>query len=269
MILAIPTHLHIAQIIQALQYGKHVFCEKPLSLNLDECLKIQTIAEQYSAQKIMIGFVRRFDASYQAAYQAIRSGHYGEPFMVYSQTADQYDSTGFFVKFSETSGGIFLDCAIHDIDLARWFLGNPKPKRVLTSGINALTPELEQYSDVDNGVAIIEFENNKMALFYASRTMPHGHETVTDIMCTQGKLSVGRNPRNNRLEIADIYGWHNQCVIDFYERFAEAFVNELTVFINAVANNQPLPLTLMDAIEATRIGIAMQQSFKTGLPVNL
>ena len=169
--LVTPTSMHPQQIIQALRAGKHVFCEKPLSLDLDDCRRVNAEATLHPHLNVMIGFVRRFDASYQDAYKKIQSGSIGQPFMVYSQTCDQFDPEGFFVNFAPTSGGIFLDCSVHDIDLARWMLGNPKPVRVYASGTIAIHQGLEACGDVDNGVAICEFENGRIATFYASRTI--------------------------------------------------------------------------------------------------
>ncbi|PUA19759.1 Gfo/Idh/MocA family oxidoreductase [Glaciimonas sp. PCH181] len=267
--LVTPTSLHPHQIIQALKAGKHVFCEKPLSLDLNDCRRVSAEAALHPQLKVMIGFVRRFDASYQAAYQKIQSGSIGQPFMVYSQTCDQLDPDGFFVKFAPTSGGIFLDCSVHDIDLARWLLGNPKPVRVFASGTIAVHQDLQSCADVDNGVAICEFENGRIATFYASRTMPHGHETVTEVTGTAGRLTVGRNARQNRLEIADARGIRNECTPTFFERFEDAFLTEAAYFVDAIRNNTPLSLTLDDATEATRIGIAMRESLLSKLPVML
>ena len=267
--LVTPTSLHPQQIILALKAGKHVFCEKPLSLDLDDCRRVSVEAALHPQLKVMIGFVRRFDASYQAAYQKIQSGSIGQPFMVYSQTCDQLDPDGFFVKFAPTSGGIFLDCSVHDIDLARWLLGNPKPVRVFASGTIAVHQDLQACADVDNGVAICEFENGRIATFYASRTMPHGHETVTEITGTAGRLTVGRNARQNRLEIADATGIRNECTPTFFERFEDAFLTEAAYFVDAIRNDIPLSLTLDDATEATRIGIAMRESLLSKLPVML
>jgi len=267
--LVTPTSLHPQQIIQALRSGKHVFCEKPLSLDLDDCRRVNAEAALHPQLKVMIGFVRRFDASYQDAYKKIQSGSIGQPFMVYSQTCDQYDPDGFFVKFAPTSGGIFLDCSVHDIDLARWLLGNPKPVRVYASGTIAIHQGLQACGDVDNGVAICEFDNGRIATFYASRTMPHGHETVTEITGTAGRLTVGRNPRQNRLEIADATGIRNECTPSFFERFEDAFLTEASYFVDAIREQQPLSLTLDDATEATRIGIALRESLLSKLPVLL
>jgi myo-inositol 2-dehydrogenase/D-chiro-inositol 1-dehydrogenase len=132
--LVTPVTLHPAQIIAGLQAGKHVFCEKPLSLDLDECLAVEAEAARHPHLKVMIGFVRRFDASYQDAQKSIAAGAIGRPFMVRSETCDQNDPSGFFVRFAPTSGGIFVDMSVHDIDLARWLLGSPRPLRVFSVG---------------------------------------------------------------------------------------------------------------------------------------
>lgn len=267
--LVTPTALHGEQIIAALRAGKHVFCEKPLSLDLEECHRVATEAARHPQLKVMIGFVRRFDASYQDAHRKISQGLIGAPFMVYSQTADALDPDGFFVRFAASSGGLFLDCSVHDIDLARWLLGAVEPVRVMASGVRAVHHDLESFQDIDNGVAICEFAQGRLATFYASRTMAHGHETMTEIVGTGGRLSVGANPALNRLTIADSHGLRNECTPSFIERFADAFVAEARHFVEAVRHDTPLALSLHDAIEATRIAAAMRQSLLEQQPVLL
>jgi len=265
--LVTPTSLHADQIIAALKAGKHVFCEKPLSLELADCQRVTEEAARHPELKVMIGFVRRFDASYQDAYQKIQEGMIGTPFMVYSQTCDENDPDGFFVKFSPTSGGIFLDCSVHDIDLARWLLGKAQPVRVFSSGLTAIHHDLQQFKDVDNGVAICEFDNGRLATFYASRTMAHGHDTMTEITGTAGRLTVGGNPRKNRVMIADAQGIRNECTLSFFDRFEDAFLAEVRHFVDAVRHRKPLALDLDDSTQATRIGIALRESLLTKQPV--
>jgi myo-inositol 2-dehydrogenase / D-chiro-inositol 1-dehydrogenase len=267
--LVTPTSLHPAQIIAALEAGKHVFCEKPLSLDLDECRRVSEVAARHPHLKVMIGFVRRFDASYQGARARIEAGEIGRAFMVRSQTCDQNDPDGFFVQFAPTSGGIFLDCSVHDIDLARWMLGKPRAKRVYASGTIALHPALAECRDVDNGVAICEFEGGQIAVFYASRTMAHGHDTETEVIGTAGSVAVGRYARADRVEIADASGIRSTCTPSFYERFEQAFLREAQAFVHAVATDGALPLSLDDAVEATRIGIALRTSLHSAAPVLL
>jgi myo-inositol 2-dehydrogenase/D-chiro-inositol 1-dehydrogenase len=267
--LVTPTSLHARQIIAALRAGKHVFCEKPLSLDLAECDAVLEEHARHAHLHVMIGFVRRFDASYRDAFDSIAKGAIGRPFMVRSQTCDKNDPDGFFVRFAPTSGGLFLDCSVHDIDLARWLLGNPRARRVYASGTIAIHDGVRECGDIDNGVGTIEFEDGRIAVLYASRTMAHGHDTQTEVIGTAGTLSVGRNPRVNRVEIADANGMRNACTPTFFERFEDAFLREAQAFVALLADGRPTGLTLEDAREATRIGIAMRQAYESGRAVEL
>lgn len=255
-----PSSLHPSQIIAALRAGKHVFCEKPLSMDLGECAAVEAEAAQHPQLKVMIGFVRRFDASYQDAQKSIAAGTIGRPFLVRSETCDQNDPSGFFVRFAPTSGGIFVDMSVHDIDLARWLLGSPKALRVFATGSVAVHEGLKACGDVDNGVAICEFADGRTACFYASRTMAHGHETLTEIIGTDGRLTVGREGRVNQVQISDAHGIRTLTTPTFYERFADAFLREDTYFVDCVRNDVVPSLSLHDATEATRIGIALRTS---------
>jgi myo-inositol 2-dehydrogenase/D-chiro-inositol 1-dehydrogenase len=258
--LVTPTSLHAPQIVEALRAGKHVFCEKPLALDLADCLRVEEEAARHPDRVVLIGFVRRFDPSYRNAFDLVRAGKIGRPFLVRSQTCDQNDPSGFFVRFAPTSGGIFLDCSIHDADLARWLLGSPRPLRAFATGTVAIHEGLRELGDVDNGVGIVEFEGGALACFYASRTMAHGHDTSTEIVGTAGRLTVGLNPRRDRVEISDGEGIRTTCVADFYERFEEAFVREAREFVEAVREGRPPALTLHDATEATRIAGALAEA---------
>ena len=258
--LVTPNTVHPEQIVAGLRAGKHVFCEKPLSLELDECLAVEAEAARHPRLKVMIGYVRRFDASYQDAQRKIASGAIGRPFLVRSQTTDMNDPSGFFVRFAPKSGGIFLDMSVHDIDAARWLLGAPQPKRVFSVGTIAVHEGLADCGDVDNGIAVCEFEGGAMATIYASRTMAHGHETTTEIVGTAGRLVVGRDARLNQVEIADGHGIRTETTPTFWERFEDTFLRETVHFVDCVRFDRPPGLTLHDATEATRIGIALRTS---------
>ncbi|MGF6603168.1 myo-inositol 2-dehydrogenase/D-chiro-inositol 1-dehydrogenase [Paraburkholderia sp. GAS448] len=267
--LVTPSALHAQQIVDALRAGKHVFCEKPLSLDVAECERVLEEAARYPHLRVTIGFMRRFDPSYRDAFERIEAGGIGRPFMVRSQTCDKNDPEGFFVRFAPTSGGIFLDCSVHDIDVARWLLGNPRATRVFASGTIALHEGLREFGDVDNGVAICEFEGGQLAMFYASRTMAHGNDTGSEVIGTAGSLAIGRIPRLNRVEIADAGGVRTECTPTFFERFEDAFLCEAQAFVAAVQGGAQAGASLADALEATRIGSAMRASLASGQPVLL
>lgn len=266
VVLVTPTSLHAGQALAVLRAGKHVFVEKPLSLDVVACEAVEAEARAHPDLVAMVGFVRRFDPSYAQAKAAVDAGAVGRPFLVRSQTCDQNDPEGFFVRFAPGSGGIFLDCSVHDIDLARWMLGGPRATRVFASGTIALHPGLADCGDVDNGLAIVEFEGGARAVFYASRTMAHGHETTTEVIGTAGSLQVGVGAHRDRIEYRSAGGVSHQVLPDFFARFGEAFRLEMDAFVAACAGRAAVPLSLADATEATRIGQAMTQSLRTGLP---
>lgn len=222
----------------------------------------------------MVGFVRRFDASYARARSSIIAGDIGYPFFLRSQTCDKLDPQGFFIQFSASSGGIIMDCNIHDIDLARWLLsdaeGNaPRATKVYASGSCAMHPELAKYHDVDNAISTIEFSDGRFATLYASRTFAHGHETSTEIIATAGKLLIGAGAARDRIIKSDAHGVGHLALEDYFERFEDAFLAEMQAFADACANLKPAPLSLKDATEATRIGRALTTALRTGQPQTL
>ena len=258
-----PTNLHAQQIVDALRARKHVFSEKPLSLDVAECQRVEAEAALQPDLKVMIGFVRRFDTSFRHAHARIRQGHIGRPLMVRSHTLDKHDPSGYFVRYSKSSGGIFADMSVHDIDAARWLLGTPvAASRVFASGMIALNEGLREFEDVDNGVATCEFATGEIATIYASRTMAHGFECLTEVVGTNGRITVGGDGRFDHVTIADAHGVRHECTPTFYERFEDAFLREDAEFVQAVLDDRAPPLTLRDATEATRIALAMQQSLR-------
>jgi myo-inositol 2-dehydrogenase/D-chiro-inositol 1-dehydrogenase len=240
-----------------------VFSEKPLSLDVGECQRVEAEAALQPDLKVMIGFVRRFDTSFRHAHARIHQGHIGRPLMVRSHTLDKHDPSGYFVRYSKSSGGIFADMSVHDIDAARWLLGSPvAPSRVFASGLIALNEGLREFEDVDNGVATCEFATGEIATIYASRTLAHGFECLTEVIGTEGRITVGGEGRFDHVTIADTHGVRHECTPTFYERFEDAFLREDAEFVQAVLEDRAAPLTLRDATEATRIAIAMQQSLR-------
>ena len=122
--LVTSTDQHARGIIKGLESGLHVFCEKPLGISIKECLEVEEVSKKYPDLNVTLGFVRRYDPSYKYAKELIDAGKIGKPFLVKSQTTDDDKTAPFQLKFAKTGGGAFLDMNIHDVDLARWFLGS-------------------------------------------------------------------------------------------------------------------------------------------------
>lgn len=262
--LVTPTSLHADQVIVALEAGKHVFCEKPLALETADCDKVIAVASKRPNQLVMIGFMRRFDPAYAEAKRLIAAGELGKVFSISCRSEDPVDPDGFFVRFAPTSGGIFLDCCIHDIDLVRWMLDGAEVSSVSAAGSRVMYPALGDCGDVDNGFATVTFKGGQVATFHVSRTSHRGYEAVMTIAGTKAGLDIGRSvPRRPvALETAGCRQIEGQ--VDFFERFGDAFLHEARAFVEAVQTGGPTPSSITDAREATRLACAMRQALVVG-----
>lgn len=257
------TSVHAEQAIKAIDADLHVFCEKPLSTSIEISQSVVDAAKAKPHLKVLCGFSRRFDKSYRDAHD--RLGSIGEPSVFRSQTCDMLDPSGFFVQYAQFSGGIFVDCTIHDIDLGLWFLGEGcVVKSITASGITAVEPDLRKYKDVDNAVGIVEFWNDKIAYFFCSRMMAAGQHDMTEILGPNGKLVVNGNPMSNLVEMHEPGGVRRELPLNYYERFEYAFVTMSNEFTAACLDDNPLPFDLSNAVRALSIAVALQESVNSG-----
>lgn len=218
---------------------------------------------------MICGFSRRFDASYRDAFQKMQSGMIGRPVVFRSQTCDKLDPSGFFIAYAQLSGGIFVDCSIHDIDLALWFYGEDTIlKSVSAVGTTAVSPGLDEHDDRDNAVGIVEFYGGKIAYMYASRMMAAGQEDSTEIIGTEGKLTVNMQPTLNLVNIYTETGIRREIPPHYYGRFKEALITEANEFTACCLDNIPPPFKLEGAVSAVKIGHALQESMITGKKID-
>ncbi|KAJ5323886.1 oxidoreductase [Penicillium atrosanguineum] len=269
VVVASATTVHAEQAIKAIELGLHVLCEKPISTSPEISQSVvnayKTSLESHPLQKVICGFSRRFDASYRDAHNRMVTGSIGKPSVFRSQTCDKLDPSGFFVAYAEFSGGIFVDCSIHDIDLALWFFGeDSKIKSVTAVGITAVQPDLRKHNDRDNALGIIEFYGGKIAQLYCSRMMAAGQEDCTEIFGTEGKIAINTQPQLNLVNLYEPSGIRREIPADYYGRFREAFITEANEFTACCLDNTPAPLQLESAVKAVAIGCALQESLITG-----
>ncbi|GAB7355565.1 hypothetical protein MBLNU459_g6038t1 [Dothideomycetes sp. NU459] len=265
VVVATVTTVHAEQAIKAINANKHVLCEKPLSTSVEISQSVVDAANSKPHLKVMCGFSRRFDASYRDAWSRMDNGGIGRPSVFRSQTCDKLDPSGFFVEYAQFSGGIFVDCNIHDIDLALWYFGQDSVVKSCSAfGITAVQPELRKYKDVDNGVGVVEFWGGKLAYFYSSRMMAAGQHDMTEIIGTEGKLTVNANPQGTLVEMSEPTGVRREIPPHYYGRFQEAFVTEANEFTAACLDDTKLPFKLSGAVQAVKIGCALQESLNSG-----
>ncbi|KAF2737837.1 NAD(P)-binding protein [Polyplosphaeria fusca] len=269
VVIATATSVHAEEAIKSIEKNLHVLCEKPLSTSVAICREVLEVAKTRPGVKVMCGFSRRFDASYRDAYDKVENGAIGRPSILRSQTCDKHDPSGFFVEYAAWSGGVFVDMTVHDIDLTLMFFGDDiMPKAISAHGIVAVQPGLKRYNDYDNAVGIVEFWNGKIAYYYNSRMMAHGQEDVTEVIGTEGKVSVNLNPQSNLVNVYTPAGITREVPPHYYGRFEMAFVQEANEFTASCLDDTPLPLKLRNAVKAVEIGSWLQEALVSGKQIH-
>lgn len=254
---------HCWQIEAALDAGKHVFSDKPLGVNVEECKIAEKAVERHPELVFFLGFMRRFDPSYAYAKKKIEEGAIGTPYMVKATGIDPEAMVDGAIKFAATSGGIFIDMAIHDIDLMRWFLGSD-PVEVYATGSTFKHPEFKAAGDDETGVAMYKCENGAVGFVHVGRTAPHGYHVETEIVGTEGSIRVSPVPAKNLCMLYNNQGVVQECVSGFPERFAESYRLEMEEFINSVQNNTKPEVTVYDGTKSTQIGFATTEAYRQG-----
>lgn len=254
---------HCWQIEAALDAGKHVFSDKPLGVNVEECKIAEKAVERHPELIFFLGFMRRFDPSYAYAKKKIEEGAIGTPYMVKATGIDPEAMVDGAIKFAATSGGIFIDMAIHDIDLMRWFLGSD-PVEVYATGSTFKHPEFKAAGDDETGVAMYKCENGAVGFVHVGRTAPHGYHVETEIVGTEGSIRVSPVPAKNLCMLYNNQGVVQECVSGFPERFSESYRLEMEEFINSVQNNTKPEVTVYDGTKSTQIGFATTEAYRQG-----
>jgi myo-inositol 2-dehydrogenase/D-chiro-inositol 1-dehydrogenase len=263
VVLVSPSALHTGQIAAAMKAGKHVFSEKPLGVTVAECREAEKAVEARADLVFMLGFMRRFDRSYQYAHDKVAAGEIGRPvlFRSYSQDPEKFIQGA--IAFAPHSGGQFLDMAVHDIDLARWFTGS-EPETVYAIGGCYAHPEFAKHRDGDNVSCLMKFRNDCMVFLFAGRTAPHGYNVETEIIGTRGILRIASVPQKNLVEILDGHGVRKECSENFLERFEDAYVNEVQEFVNCIVEKRKPAVTVYDGTRVSEIAYACKAAFESG-----
>ncbi|MGR6855598.1 Gfo/Idh/MocA family oxidoreductase [Bacillus halotolerans] len=263
VVIVTPTSTHGEMIIKAAENGKQIFVEKPLTLNLEESKSVsETIKE--TGVICQVGFMRRFDPAYADAKRRIDAGEIGKPIYYKGFTRDQGAPPAEFIKHS---GGIFIDCSIHDYDIARYLLG-AEITSVSGHGRILNNPFMEQYGDVDQALTYLEFDSGAAGDVEASRTSPYGHDIRAEIIGTEASIFIG-TLRNQNVTILTAKGSSYEIIPDFQTRFHEAYCLELQHFAECVRNGKTPIVTDVDATINLEVGIAATDSYRSGRPVQL
>jgi inositol 2-dehydrogenase len=263
VVIASPTNTH-AEIIQAAaRAGKHIFCEKPLALTMEDC-DAAIAAVKAAGINLQLGFMRRFDAGYVAAKRKIEEGLIGKPVMFKSTGRDPKRTSLEFAR-RENSGGLIADMAAHDFDLGRWLMGS-EVQRVYSEGGCLVYPELQDVGDIDNAVVNLRFASGAIGNVDVSRNAVYGYDIRTEVLGSEGGLMISKI-RQTPILVMTRDGVTHDTVPYFMERFGEAYAAEIRDFVACILEGREPTVTAQDGRAAAAIGIAATISFEEGRPV--
>jgi len=260
-----PTSTHREVVTEAARAGKAIFCEKPIALTLAETDAIAGALEQ-AGVFFQAGFMRRFDAGYAQAWAKIEAGVIGRPTTFKSIGHDPFCPNPAFAD-PAVSGGLILDMAIHDFDLARWLMQD-EVKRVYAEGSLMACPELKAVGDIDNAVVTLAFERGAVGDVEVSRNAFYGYDIRTEVLGTEGALQIGYFRQTPVLTLTP-EGVAYDMVPYIIERFLDAYVAQSQDFVNRVLAGDEPAVTIEDARRALAIGAAATQSLHEGRPITL
>lgn len=259
--IASPTGTHAPLTAQAAAAGRHVFCEKPISL--DRATTVATVeAAEEAGIVFQVGFHRRSDPDWAAAAARIRAGELGEVTLFRTSLRDMTPPDPAFLS---GSGGFFLDVVVHDLDVARWMVG--EVVEVHAHGA-ASDPAFAALGDIDTAVTVLRFANGALGVIDNSRSARYGYECSTEVMGTLATARIDA-PHVRGVEWRTPGLASRDLARDFEERYPWAYAAELDAFARAVRDGTPPLVTGRDALAAFDLALAADESWRTGRPVSM
>jgi len=263
ILIATSTNTHAFIMKDVAAAGKHIFCEKPLALELDKIDEALEAVEK-AGVKLQVGFNRRFDKSFQQVHQIVASGEIGRPCILRITNRDPDFPA---MEFMRVSGGMFLDMTIHDFDMARFQVG--EVEEVYATGGVLIEPELKEFGDIDTNVVTLKFANGAVGAIDNSRKAVYGYDQRLEVFCSNG-TAMANNEAENTAVKGNPDGFHSAKPPYFFmQRYAPCYVDEVRQFIECVRDDKPTPTTGKDGRAAVVLGYAAGKSLRENRPVKV
>ncbi len=258
------TDTHASLIEQAAEAGKHIFCEKPIALDLeaiDRALETVKKAEVL----LQVGFNRRFDPNFRRAQELVTQGAIGKPHVLRITSRDPEPPPLDYIK---VSGGIFLDMTIHDFDMARFMMGD-EVEEVYAVGAVLVDSRIGELGDIDTAAVTLRFRGGAMGVIDNSRRAAYGYDQRAEVFGEKGTIVVS-NPKPDTTVLSDTQGNHTPPLLHFFvERYTDSYIAEMQEFIGCLQEGREPPVTGIDGKVSVVMGYAAQRSYEEGRPVKL
>lgn len=265
---ATPDFLHADIVCDALKAGKHVLCEKPLALNLDDCKKM--ISEAKKHDKIfMVGQICRYTPAFVKAKEIVDSGEIGELYFMESEYAHDYSHmpTDCWRTRPDRHGIVGGGC--HAVDLIRWFMGNPE--EVFGYACHKVLPD---WPTDDCTIGIMKFSNGNIGKVFCSTGCKRDYTMRTVIYGTKGTIIVDNTSHTFTLfkdEVGDgqkIYGTDRHAVgLTIPVEVANHNIgNEVSDFIDLINSDEEVVVNAIEGASTVSVCLSIVNSTKTGVP---
>jgi myo-inositol 2-dehydrogenase/D-chiro-inositol 1-dehydrogenase len=255
---------HAAIIMQAATAGKHIFCEKPIALQLEQIDRALTVVAQ-NGVKLQVGFNRRFDPNFLHIRKAIQEGEIGSPQLLRITSRDPAPPPLAYLK---QSGGIFLDMTIHDFDMARYLIQD-EVESMYVAGSVFTDPVFAEIGDLDTAVITLHFAKGTIGTIDNSRRAVYGYDQRVEVFGTKGSLVASNNTPHN-VVFSDRSGIHSAKPYYFFlERYTQSYIDEVRAFVEAIEKDTSILVTGEDGRVPVLMGLTAWKSYRERRPVYL
>ncbi len=268
--IATPDHLHYEPAHTAIQAGKHVLIEKPMTTSLEEADSLVRIAQEKNV-KIQVAFNHRWLAPYSQGYAAIQAGSIGQPLAGYARKNDTiFVPTEYIPWASRTTPAWFLSC--HDIDLVRWFFG-AEPVEARAWGVKRVLAArgIDTYDTIQ---AQVRFTSGAIATFESSwiypNTFPAMVESFVEVIGEHGHLHFDRKREGVEISTTKAFNYPKTFLsADVFGTLRGAFPSCLDDFVRSIQLDRQPIAGVMDGRQVTATLIAIHESLRTGETVSI
>jgi len=264
VVICSSTDTHAQFIEEAAALGKHIFCEKPIDLDLKRIDRALEAVEK-AGVKLQIGFNRRFDPSFKRVRDMVAEGKIGAPHIVHIISRDPAPPP---IEYIKVSGGIFVDMTIHDFDMARYLIGS-EVEEVYAAGGVMVDPKIGEAGDIDTVLVTLRYANGAIGSIDNSRQAVYGYDQRVEVFGSEGGIVVGNCTPDNAI-VSDADGVHAAKPLYFFiERYTDAYIAEMKEFISCILEDKPPSVTGIDGRIPVVMGLAAWKSYRENRPVKL
>jgi len=260
VIIGTPTTTHYDLIHAAAAAGKAIFCEKPIDLSvarIHDCLA----AVEKAGVPFMTAFNRRFDPNFAHLQAQIEAQVIGNVELVTILSRDPSPPPIGYVK---TSGGIFRDMMIHNLDMARFLLGE-EPVSLTAAASCLVDPEIGEAGDFDTAVVTLKTASGKLCQISNSRRATYGYDQRIEVHGSLGMLRAD-NMLETTVELSNAAGMCKAPTQPFFlERYAAAYRAEMVHFVTALETCKAVMPTGQDGLKAQILADAADAGARDGL----